>query len=98
MRNATARFRPAVEDNHVPLPKLLQHIQRSLQIRLGQKVCLSLKVPGMQDHLRPQPAVLVQNELVIRLDLTDREFRVIVQKTRFPGFVVGVKWFNLCYW
>ena len=49
----------------------------------------------MQDHLRSEPAVLVQNELVIGFNLAQGELRVIVEEAWLAGFVIRVEWFDL---
>lgn len=98
MCNTAACIRTAIEDDHIPIPQLLKDTDAGLKVVFVQQVPLASELSSMQDHLRPQPAVLVQDELVRWLNLAQRELRVIVEKSWFAGFVPWVVGLGSCYW
>jgi hypothetical protein len=63
----------AVEDDHVLITQGRQRKPSSNEIVSIQKIILRLEFNSVQDHLRPNGAVLVQDQFVARTEQPERE-------------------------
>ena len=64
---------PTVEDDHVLASQSRQRKPSSLEIVRVQKLILVLELNGVQDHLRPNSTILVQDQLVPRAEHSKRK-------------------------
>ena len=64
---------PTIENDHVSVSQGRQRKPSSIEIVKFQKIVLRLKLNRVQDHLRPDGAVFVQNQLMPRTEHSKRE-------------------------
>lgn len=68
---------PAIENDHVLASQSRQRKPSSLEIVRVQKLILVLELDGVQDHLRPDSTVLVQDQFVARAEQPEREILAV---------------------
>ena len=68
---------PTIENDHVPASQSRQRKPRSLEIARVQKLILVLELDGVEDHLRSDSTVLVQDQLVARAEQPEREILAV---------------------
>ena len=64
---------PTVENDHVSVSQTLQRKPSSMKIVSIQKIILRLKLDSVQNHLRPDSAVFVQDQLMPRPEDSKRK-------------------------
>jgi len=71
---------PAVEDDHIFVSQGRQRKPSSMEIVRVQKIILRLELHSMQDHLRPNSTVLVQNQFMPCAEKSKREVLAVARE------------------
>lgn len=85
---------PTIEDDHVLASQSRQRKPSSLEIVRVQKLILVFKLDGVQDHLRPDSTVLVQDQLVPRAEHPERKVLAVACECWRPFLGAGSPGFS----
>lgn len=83
-----------IKDDHVLASQSRQRKPSSLEIVRVQKLILVLELNGVQDHLRPNSTILVQDQLVPRAEYSERKVLAVACECWRPFLGAGSPGFS----